>query len=126
LVAAGFPTFPDSIDLITHESYSSLVVADAWFNTVPLKLSVRDTQQARQALQPWKDAASKTGVAIHLVAHSNRIASGSARDKYGAILQLRTVYRATAHRSLGRACADARLRNRGHRPESAEIGGERP
>jgi len=34
-----------------------------------------------------------------------------------------TVYRATAHRSLGRACADARLRNRGHRPGSAVIGG---
>jgi hypothetical protein len=125
-VGMGVPTFPDNMDLITQEPYPALVVVDAWLDTVPPKLSMRDTQQARQALQPWKDVASKTGAAIHLLAHANRIASGSARVKYGATLQLRKVCRVTTHRSLGRACADARLRNRGHRPESAEIGGERP
>lgn len=87
---SGAPIFPDDIHLVSEASpVPALVVVDAWLDTVPPKLSVRDPQQARQALHPWKDVAVTTGAAVLLITHTNRVASASPRDKYGATAELR-------------------------------------
>jgi hypothetical protein len=93
---SGAPTFPDHMDVLTStEITPALVVVDAWLDTVPPKLSVRDPQQARQALHPWKDYATTVGAAVLLLTHTNRVATPNARDKYGATAELRKKARMT-------------------------------
>ncbi len=93
---SGAPVFPDDMDLIIDtEPLPGLVVVDAWLDTVPAGLSVRDPQQARQALHPWKEAANRTGAAVLLLTHTNRVSTGNARDKYGATAELRKKARMT-------------------------------
>ncbi|OBH55468.1 AAA family ATPase [Mycobacterium sp. E2479] len=87
---SGAPIFPRDFDLIRgSEEPLSVIVVDAWLDTVAAGLEVRDTQQARQALHPWKEIAATTDAAVLLVAHTNRVASGSARDRIGATAALR-------------------------------------
>ncbi len=87
---SGAPLFPRDLQLIRDaEPRPDYVVVDAWLDTVPASLNVRDTQQARQALHPWKDVATLTGAAISLVCHTNRLATPKARDSYGASAALR-------------------------------------
>ena len=94
----GSPIFPDSMELITNaEPRPPVVVIDAWLDTVPGNLSVKDTQQARAALAPWKDAATRTGAAIILLTHPNRLSTGNMRDKYGATMALRQKARMTLY-----------------------------
>lgn len=86
----GTPVFPRDFDLIRDCGEPlSLIVVDAWLDTVSPGLKVADTQQARQALDPWKVTAARTGAAVLLLAHTNRISSGSARDRMGATAALR-------------------------------------
>ena len=93
---SGAPTFPDHMDVLTStEITPALVVVDAWLDTVPPKLSVRDPQQARQALHPWKEYATTIGAAVLLLTHTNRVATPNARDKYGATAELRKKARMT-------------------------------
>ncbi len=68
---SGAPVFPDDMEYVTAEPRPVLVVVDAWLDTVPAKLSVRDPQQARQALHPWKEAATTTDAAVLLLTHTN-------------------------------------------------------
>ncbi|QSE90306.1 AAA family ATPase [Rhodococcus pseudokoreensis] len=87
---SGAPTFPADIHLITNSHVRpGLVVVDAWLDTVPGGLSVKDPQQARRALHPWREAATQTGAAVMLLTHTNRISTGNARDMYGASGELR-------------------------------------
>lgn len=93
---SGAPVFPQDIHLIADaDPAPALVVIDAWLDTVPAKLSVRDPQQARQALHPWREVATTTDAAVLLLTHTNRVASGQARDKYGATGELRKKARLT-------------------------------
>ena len=62
---------------------------------MPAALNVRDAQQARLALHPWKDIATETDAAIWLLGHSNRLSTGSVRDRYGATYVLRQKARMT-------------------------------
>ncbi|OBF95710.1 hypothetical protein A5773_13880 [Mycobacterium sp. 852014-52450_SCH5900713] len=95
---SGAPIFPRDIHLIAEAVPSpALVVVDAWLDTVPAMLSVRDPQQARQALHPWKDLATFTDSAVMLVTHTNRIVSGNPRDRYGATGELRKKARMTLY-----------------------------
>lgn len=87
---SGAPTFPNDLHLITGSQLRpALIVVDAWLDTVPGGLSVKDPQQARRALHPWKEAATATGAAVLLLTHTNRVQTGNARDKYGATGELR-------------------------------------
>ena len=73
-----------------------MVVVDAWLDTVAPGLSVRHPQQARQALHPWKEVASATGAAVpSSTTDTDRVASGSVRDRYGATGELRKKARLT-------------------------------
>jgi hypothetical protein len=87
---SGAPVFPRDLFLILEaDPKPALVVVDAWLDTVPAALSVRDPQQARQALHPWKEVATTTDAAVLLLTHTNRVASPNARDRYGASYALR-------------------------------------
>lgn len=93
---SGAPQFPKDIDVLREADPAPvLTVVDAWMDTLPPKLSVKDPQQAREALHPWFELATGTGTAVLLVTHTNRVASGNARDKYGATGELRKKARLT-------------------------------
>ena len=95
---SGAPTFPRDLHLIANaEPHPALVVVDAWLDTVPPGLSVRDPQQARQALHPWRELATVTDAAVLLLCHTNRVASANARDRYGATGELRKKARMTLY-----------------------------
>jgi hypothetical protein len=87
---SGAPVFPRDMPFIVGaDPAPALVVVDAWLDTVEAKLSVRDSQQARRALHPWGEAATRTGSAVLLLTHTNRIASPDARNLYGGSGELR-------------------------------------
>jgi hypothetical protein len=95
---SGSPIFPRDMFLITtYEPKPALVVVDAWLDTVSAGLSVRDPQQARQALHPWREAATETNAAMLLLTHTNRVSTPNARDKYGATGELRKKARVTLY-----------------------------
>ena len=86
---SGSPIFPRDMHLLGADPKPVLVVADAWLDTVTSTLTVRDPQQARQALHPWKEVATITDAAVMLICHTNRVATPSARDRYGITGELR-------------------------------------
>jgi AAA domain len=93
---SGSPVFPRDLFLIVEaEQRPALIVVDAWLDTVPAALSVRDPQHARQALHPWREAATLTDAAVLLLCHTNRVVSANARDRYGATGELRKKARMT-------------------------------
>lgn len=75
----------------------ALVVLDAWIDTVPGGVNVKDPQQCRVAVKPWKDYAAKFDAAVLLVTHTNRLDSGSSRDTYGLSGALRQVVRSALY-----------------------------
>lgn len=93
---SGSPVFPrDMVLITTAPTKPSLIVVDAFLDTVPGNLQMKDPQQARQALHPWKEVATRTGAAIMLLTHTNRVDSAKARDKYGITGELRKKARMT-------------------------------
>jgi AAA domain len=94
----GTPTFPDDMPTLSEcEIAPSLVVVDAWIDTVPGGLQVKDAQKARRAVGPWKEYAAKTGAAVLLVTHTNRQESQDIRNTYGLSGALRQVARSTMY-----------------------------
>ncbi|OBG91252.1 hypothetical protein A5698_20955 [Mycobacterium sp. E136] len=93
---SGSPIFPTDMGLvIAADPAPALIVVDAWLDTVGTRLLVRDPQQARAGLHPWKEAANATGAAVLLLAHTNRQDSTNIRDRYGATAALRQKARMT-------------------------------
>ena len=93
---SGAPVFPRDLHLIAvADPAPALIVVDAWLDTVSAGLSVRDPQQARQALHPWKEVATLTDAAVLLLTHTNRVASTNPRDRYGISGELRKKARMT-------------------------------
>lgn len=66
-------------------------MVDAWIDTVPGGLPVKDTQKARRAVAPWKSYAADTSAAVLLVAHTNRGDRDNLRNTYGLSVALRQV-----------------------------------
>ena len=79
------------------EDKPALIVADPWLDTVPGNFNVKDGQQAKQALRPWRELAIRHNAGVLLVAHTNRMTSANARDKYGATAELRKTARMTLY-----------------------------
>ena len=93
---SGSPEFPRHINhVLTAEPRPVLVVVDAWLDTVDPRLQVRDPQQARRALHPWRRVATQIGAAVSLLSHTNRLVTGNTRDLYGATGALRQKARMT-------------------------------
>jgi hypothetical protein len=94
----GTPIFPDDMSALQECAIRpSLVVVDAWIDTVPGGLQVKDAQKARRAVGPWKEYAAKTGAAVLLVTHTNRQESQDIRNTYGLSGALRQVARSTMY-----------------------------
>jgi AAA domain len=94
----GLPTFPKDMNVLRDQRIRpSLVVVDAWIDTVPGGLPVKDTQKARGAVAPWKSYAADTNAAVLLVAHTNRGDRDNLRNTYGLSVALRQVARSTLY-----------------------------
>lgn len=91
----GAPAFtPFTRRLIDELPFEpALIIADPWLDTVPGNFSVKDGQQAKAALRPWRDMAIQHNAAVLLVCHTNRQSTANARDKYGATAELRKTAR---------------------------------
>lgn len=95
---SGAPIFPRDLDIIEAlDPAPSLIVVDAWVDTLPPDIDVKSPQGARRALRGWRDIAVKLNAATLLVTHTNRSSTGNARDKYGATSELRKAARATLY-----------------------------
>ncbi|MDP9459403.1 MAG: AAA family ATPase [Actinomycetota bacterium] len=93
---SGSPVFPEDMAVVeAAASNASVVIVDAWADTLPGSLSVKDPQQARQALHPWKELATRTGVAVLLSGHTNREKGGNVRNVYGLSGEIRKKARMT-------------------------------
>ncbi|MGO2810285.1 MAG: AAA family ATPase [Brevibacterium aurantiacum] len=96
---SGSPDFGNSIhyenfahltaQIESMESRPALVVVDAWLDTVHGSMNIRDTQQARAALHPWKQLSAKYDLSTVLVTHTNRQDTTSTRDLMGGTAALR-------------------------------------
>jgi hypothetical protein len=94
----GVPTFPDDMERLRASGVApALVVVDSWVDTVQGGVMLKDPQNARKALVPWKDYAATTGAAVVLVTHTNRIATANARDTYGLSGALRQAVRSAMY-----------------------------
>ena len=92
----GVPVIPGDNARVTSlidQTGARLVVIDPWMSVVPGHLQVRDTQQARQALDPVTRMARRTGATFLLVTHTNRTSSEDARQRYGGTIALRQAGR---------------------------------
>lgn len=95
---SGAPVFPRDMNIIRDSGIRpAIIVVDAWLDTVHGSMNVRDPQQARQALHPWREIATTTDAAVLLLCHTNRVASPNARDRYGATGELRKKARMTLY-----------------------------
>lgn len=67
----------------------AMVVVDAWVDTVSGSLTLKDSQQARQAMHPWKILAQRHNVSVLLLTHTNRLNTANTRDLMGSTAVLR-------------------------------------
>ncbi|WP_217500484.1 AAA family ATPase [Rhodococcus pyridinivorans] len=93
---SGAPTFPRDMPIVEQAARNAAVVmVDAWADTLPGTLSVKDPQQARRALHPWKELGTRTGATILLTGHTNREKGGNVRNAYGLSGEIRKKARMT-------------------------------
>lgn len=87
---SGSPYFPRDIGIVASTVPPPyLIVLDAWADTVEGHLSIKDGQQARQALHPWKEIATKLRAAVLLLTHTNRGNGDNIRERYALTSELR-------------------------------------
>jgi hypothetical protein len=92
----GVPTFPNDlpvVEQIIREQDIDVLIIDPWLSVIPGNIQIKDTQQARAALDPLNTLARNTGVSIVLVTHTNRQVGTSTRNMYGATVALRQASR---------------------------------
>jgi hypothetical protein len=97
---SGSPIFPADMDTLREQTNGldlALIVVDAWLDTVTATLQVRDPQQARRALHPWRETATQTGACVLLLAHTNRLDTADTRSRFGATGALRQKARQTLY-----------------------------
>jgi len=87
-----FPTHEKEIERIVTDNHIKVIFVDPWLSTVPGKLSVKDSQQARQVLDPWTRFVRRLGITVVAVSHTNRT-NGSTRDRVASSGVLRQVAR---------------------------------
>lgn len=95
---SGNPVFGNAMngDMLTLDAMlaqdgidPALVVVDAWVDTVSGSLTLKDSQQARQAMHPWKILAQRHDIAVLLMTHTNRMNTANTRDLMGSTAVLR-------------------------------------
>jgi len=85
---AESPIFPRDFSALVElwESDTTpigMIVIDAWIDTVAGTLSVKEPQQARQALHPWSQIATQMSTSVLLVTHTNRATDTGTRNRMG-------------------------------------------
>jgi hypothetical protein len=115
----GNPVFGNAMngDMATLDAYlgqgdidPALIVVDAWVDTVAGTLTLKDSQQARQAMHPWKMLAQRHRLAVILMTHTNRMSTANTRDLMGSTAVLRQKARMVLFAARS--------------PEDKETGGE--
>lgn len=86
------PTNTAQVRQIIEDQDIDFLVIDPWVSVVPSQLSLKDTQQARGALDPLVLLAKQTETCILTVVHTNR-SGGSTRDRVGLTAALRQAAR---------------------------------
>lgn len=89
------PTHRDEVVRLVDEFQARLLIIDPWISTVPGGLSVRDPQQARQALEPLLHLTRETNITALPIAHTNRMSTSNLRDQIGLTGVLRQAARMT-------------------------------
>ncbi|WP_162144890.1 AAA family ATPase [Arthrobacter castelli] len=106
-----------------HESKPAMLVVDAWLDTVAGSLNIRDTQQARQALHPWKTLAGRHDLAALLVTHTNRMDTASTRDLMGGTAALRQKARMVLFAARSKADHDEPVQHLWIGPDKSNVTG---
>ena len=91
----GQPKFPHNlleVAEVVREHNIRLVYIDPWVSSVSKGLRLRDTQDAREAIDPLTRLARKMHCSILAVAHTNR-GEGDLRDRVGLTAVLRQAAR---------------------------------
>lgn len=97
------PTFPNQLNALKtavrkrFNGQVALIVVDAWADTLPSGITLKDPKQARSALTPWKTLADELNCAVLLMVHTNRLSSTNARDKYGLSGEIRKIVRSSLY-----------------------------
>jgi hypothetical protein len=86
------PTDTAEVEQVLRDTEAKLLIIDPWVSVVPGHLQLKDSQQARAALDPLTVLARRTGCCILAVAHTNRT-NGSTRDRVGLTAVLRHAAR---------------------------------
>lgn len=76
-----------------EDGQAKLLVVDGFLDTIPSHLNIKDMQQSRLALKPWKELARAYDLSVLLLAHSNRLVGTDLRNAMGGSVAIRQVAR---------------------------------
>lgn len=129
---SGNPVFGNAMngDMLTLDSMLSqediepaLVVVDAWVDTVSGSLTLKDSQQARQAMHPWKVLAQRHNVAVLLLTHTNRLNTANTRDLMGSTAVLRQKARMVLFAARARTDKESSVQHLWVGPDKSNVTG---
>lgn len=97
---SGTPEFPGDLAILENVAANyDLIVLDAFFDTFGSKdgkrLDANKGQDARAVMIPLQGIATRTGVAVLALTHTNRQSTRAAREKYATTSELRKAARQT-------------------------------
>jgi len=98
----GTPVFPsDDMSLLYEDPVPALVVVDALADTVAPEINMSNAVSARILLSQWTEYATRTGAAVLILSHTNRMTDAAqARERYGISAELRKKARMTLFAQL--------------------------
>lgn len=129
---SGNPVFGNAMngDMLTLDAMLSqdgidaaLVVVDAWVDTVSGNLTLKDSQQARQAMHPWKVLAQRHNLAVMLLTHTNRLNTANTRDLMGSTAVLRQKARMVQFAARARTDKDSSVQHLWVGPDKSNVTG---
>ncbi|MFJ5693323.1 AAA family ATPase [Arthrobacter sp. NPDC093125] len=129
---SGNPVFGNAMngDMLTLDAMLSqesiepaLVVVDAWVDTVSGSLTLKDSQQARQAMHPWKILAQRHNVAVLLLTHTNRLNTANTRDLMGSTAVLRQKARMVLFAARARTDRESSMQHLWVGPDKSNVTG---
>lgn len=129
---SGNPVFGNAMngDMLTLDAMlaqddvePALVVVDAWVDTVSGNLVLKDSQQARQAMHPWKILAQRHNVAVMLLTHTNRLNTANTRDLMGSTAVLRQKARMVLFAARARTDKESSIQHLWVGPDKSNVTG---
>lgn len=98
----GTPVFPsDDMELLYEDPVPALVIVDALADTVAPEINMSNAVSARVLLSQWAQYATRTGAAVLILSHTNRMTDAAqVRERYGISAELRKKARMTLFAQL--------------------------